>query len=179
MLVLIGFFYVKKYYGEVEYIKSNINNETYLVRRLPDSRQAADLLANLSNDCAALIKHLVAKYPDNEDVHRLYANFSPKDISEGSPESGYTSYSVNKSTIVLCLRQKDKQNTFADRNVIRYVLYHELAHLMTASVGHTKEFWDNFKFILKEAVEIDVYKKIDYAADPMPYCGIKVTSSVI
>jgi predicted metal-dependent hydrolase len=179
VLIIIVVFYIKKYYGEVEYVKSSVNGETYLVRKLPNKHKAADMLAQLSEDCKTLIKHLVAKYPDNEDVLRLYGNFGHKDMSEGSPESGYTSYSVNKDTIVLCLRQKENPAEFADTNVIRYVLYHELGHLMTASIGHTKEFWDNFKFILKEAVEIGVYQKIDYAKQPMPYCGIKVTSSVI
>ena len=176
ILVLIVFFYIKKYYGEVEYV--TYKGKTFLVRKLPDSQKAAEYLYSMGEDCSTLIKHLLAKYPDNEDVHRLYSNYSPKDMSEGTAESGYTSYSLNKSTIVLCLRQKENNN-FADRNVVRYVLYHELAHLMTSNVGHTKEFWENFKFILREAVEIGVYEKIDFNNNPMPYCGIKITSSVI
>jgi len=179
VLVVILYFYVKKYYGEVEQVKSEKDNKKYLVRKLPDSKKAAEILATLCADSTKLIKHMMAKYPDNEAVKRLYDNFSPDDISEGSPDSGYTSYSINKTSIVLCLRQKDEKNTFADMNVIRYVLYHELAHLMTESVGHTKEFWDNFKFLLGEAVEIGVYTKIDYATNPMQYCGIRVSSSVI
>ena len=179
VLIVIIYFYVKKYYGEVEHVQSNLDNKKYLVRKLPDSKQAAEMLAALCADSTKLIKHMMAKYPDNEPVKRLYNNFSPDDVSEGSPDSGYTSYSVNKTSIVLCLRQKDEKNTFADMNVIRYVLYHELAHLMTESVGHTKEFWDNFKFLLNEAVAIGVYKKVDYAAQPMQYCGIQVSSSII
>ena len=50
---------------------------------------------------------------------------------------------------------------------------------MTESIGHTKEFWDNFKFLLEEAIDVGVYEKIDFNANPQPYCGIKVTSSVI
>lgn len=176
MLVLILFFYIKKYYGEVETV--TVHGKTFLVRKLPDSKQAAEFLYQLSDDCSKLVKHMLAKYPDSEDVHRLYANYSPKDMSEGSPESGYTSYSLNKSTIVLCLRQKE-DNKFANKNVVRYVLYHELAHLMTESIGHTKEFWDNFKLLLREAIDIGVYEKIDFNTNPMPYCGIKITSSVI
>ncbi len=179
VLAVIVYFYLKKYYGEVEYVVSKIDGKRYLVRKLPDSQKAADLLAELCANSATLIKHLVAKYPDNSSAQRLYTNFDSNDISEGSPESGYTSYSINKSSIILCLRQKDVKNTFADKNVIRYVLYHELAHLMTESIGHTKEFWDNFKFLLEEAIEIGVYEKIDFNANPQPYCGIKVTSSVI
>ncbi len=179
VLIVIIYFYIKKYYGEVENKESVVDHKSYLVRKLPDSQKAADILAALSTDSTKLINHMMAKYPDNKNVQRLYKNFSADDISEGSPESGYTSYSINKTSIVLCLRQKDDKNTFADMNVIRYVLFHELSHLMTESVGHTKEFWDNFKFLLTEAVAIGVYTKVDYSAHPSDYCGIKVTSSVI
>ena len=34
-----------------------------------------------------------------------------------------------------------------------FVALHELSHVMTVSVGHTQEFWENFKFLLKEAVD--------------------------
>jgi hypothetical protein len=86
---------------------------------------------------------------------------------------------VNKGEkIVLCLRQKNT-NELVAKNVILYVTIHELAHLMTSEVGHTKTFWNNFKFILQEAVDIGIYNKTDYSKEPAKYCGIKITSSVI
>jgi hypothetical protein len=60
-----------------------------------------------------------------------------------------------------------------------YPALHELGHIMTSEIGHTKMFWDNFKFILKEAIEIGIYKKIDFQENPTPYCGITIKSSVI
>ena len=179
ILIIIVIFYIKKYYGEVEYVKSKMDNRYYLVRKLGDKQQSADLLAEINKDCVTLIKHLMKTYPDNPDVKRLFNNYNPDSISEGSADSGYTSYSVNKGEkIILCLRQKE-DNAFVNKNVIMYVTIHELAHLMTNEIGHTKKFWDNFKFILQEAVDIGLYNKVDYNKSPVKYCGIKITSSII
>lgn len=179
ILVVIVLFYFKKHYGEIEYVKSKVDQRQYIVRKLDDKQQAADMLGDIVKACIKLIDHLVKKYPDNKDVMRLKKNFNPENVSEGSPDSGYTSYSVNKGEkIILCIRQKDTDE-FVDMNAVLYVTIHELAHLMTSELGHTQMFWDNFKFILQEAVDIGIYKKVDYSKSPVPYCGIKITSSVI
>lgn len=180
VVVIILFLYIKSYYAEVVYVKSNIDGRNYLVRKLPDRQKAADMLADINEDLLKLVKHLVAKYPDNDEVKRLFKNFNPNNVSEGSAQSGYTSYSVNKGErIILCIRQKDATDSFVEKNVVMYVAIHELSHLATESIGHDKAFWDNFRFILKEAVDIGIYEKKDFAKNPTPYCGIKITSSVI
>jgi len=179
-IIVILFIYLKNYYAEVSYVKSSVDGKDYLVRKLGDREQAADLLASVSADLQKLVKHLVAKYPDKSIIKRLYENFNPDNISEGSPQSGYTSYSVNKGErIILCVRQKDGNDSFVDKNTIMYVAVHELAHLATESIGHDQSFWNNFKFILQEAVDIGIYTKVDYSKSPAPYCGIKVTTSII
>lgn len=178
--LVILFSYVYKYYSEVTYVKSKVDNKSYLVRQLNDKEKAVDLLAEISKDLQIIVNHLVAKYPQNDDVKRLFKNFNPENISEGDPSSGYTSYSVNKGeSIILCIRQDDKNKSFVEKNTILYVAIHELGHLMSKTIGHNKEFWDNFKFILNEAVNIGIYKKVDYKNNPSPYCGIKLTNSII
>jgi predicted metal-dependent hydrolase len=180
IVVVILFLYIKNYYAEVTYVKSTTDGRNYLVRKLPDRQQAADMLASINKDLHKLVKHLAAKYPDKDTVKRLFENFNPNNISEGSAQSGYTSYSVNKGErIILCIRQKDSQDTFVDKNVVMYVAIHELAHLATESIGHDQSFWNNFKFIIKEAIDIGIYKKVDFVNKPTAYCGIKITSSVI
>lgn len=150
------------------------------MRRLPDMYQAADYLAKINKSLSLVVNHLNAKYSDKKEVKRLYDNFNPSNVSEGSPNSGYTSYSVNKGErIVLCIRQKNASQTFADFNVVMYVALHEMAHLMTSTVGHDTAFWDNFKFLLQEAIDIGVYKQQDYQKNPAPYCGIEITNSVV
>ena len=58
-----------------------------------------------------------------------------------------------------------------------FVAIHELAHVITKSIGHTDEFWDNMKFLLKKSVKINIYKKHDYKNNPIPYCGTEITDS--
>ena len=58
-----------------------------------------------------------------------------------------------------------------------FVTLHELAHIMTKSIGHTKEYWDNFKDLLSEAVKINIYKPVDYSKDPIKYSGEEITDS--
>jgi hypothetical protein len=174
----ITLMYFKKHYDEVEYVRSSTDGRRYLVRKMPDASEAANVLANLNAAMMKLVQHMMAKFGHRDDVQQLYKNFDPDAVSEGGMEHGYTSYSVNKGEkIVMCIRQKD--GSFVPLNVLMYVATHELAHIMTHEVGHTDMFWDNFKFLLSEAVSIGVYKKQDFGKQPQPYCGIQITSSVI
>ena len=179
IMVAILLLYVRQYYGEVVYERSNVDGRKYLVRKLADRKEAADLLAKVNEDLTALVRHMVARFgTEDAAVHQLYQNYDPDALSEGGTEVGYTSYSVNKGEkIVLCLRQKD--NTLVDQNTIMYVAVHELGHLMTDEVGHTPKFWSNFKWLLKEAIDLGIYERVDYSADPHMYCGIEITSSVV
>ena len=40
----------------------------------------------------------------------------------------------------------EDENKLIDENTLMFVALHELAHIATESIGHTKEFWANFKF---------------------------------
>jgi predicted metal-dependent hydrolase len=55
-----------------------------------------------------------------------------------------------------------------------FVAIHEMAHITTVSIGHNKEFWDNFKFMLENATELGIYDPVDYAKKPQEYCGMKI-----
>lgn len=167
---------VQNHFSEVEYVKSSVDNRNYLVCKLPQKQQAADFLADINATLMKLIRHMIAKYSTPE-VLQLYKNYNPDNVSEGSHISGFTSYTIGKSKLVLCIRQKD--NSFVDKNTIMYVAIHELAHMMTFETGHTPSFWSNFKFLLEEAIKLGVYKKINFNNSPQDYCGIKITSSII
>lgn len=170
--------YIQQQYGEVEFVKSQVDDREYLVRNLKNKQEAADFIARLNAKMQTLVKHMIAKFPDHADVQQLYRNYNPDALSEGSAESGYTSYSVNKGEkIILCIRQLDK--SFADTNVVMYVAIHELGHLMTPEIGHTDLFWKNFKWLLDEAIQLKLYVKVDYKNNPSSYCGISITSSVV
>eukprot|EP00798_Chlamydomonas_sp_ICE-L_P000752 gene752-biopygen496 len=136
--------YLRGFYSEVVFVSSDVDGREYLMRRLPDRQNAANLMARINSNLNKLVQHLVAKYPKNPVVRQLYDNYNPDALSEGGAELGYTSYSVNKGEkIVLCLRQRDHE--LVEENILMYVAIHELGHLATDEVGHTPKFWSNFK----------------------------------
>ena len=50
---------------------------------------------------------------------------------------------------------------------------------MSESIGHTPEFWSNFKFLLQKSIEYKLYKYIDYRKFPTPYCGLNINNNVL
>ena len=158
---------------DVKYETAALDGRRYLVLTKPDSKDAANVLASVRRDLESLVDHAAAEFPDDESLARLKAKFDPNAISEGSPGSGYTSYTVDKGArIVLCIRQAD--HTFVPKNVIMYVAIHELAHIMSTSVGHTEEFWTKFERLLDIARVHGSYKDQDFKKAPQPYCGIHI-----
>ena len=175
---LLGYTHYEHLTNEVTYVKSEVDDNEYLVRNLEDKQKAANMLALLRTKLEKICKAMKNKYPDDKDVARMNERFNPDNITETGKNNQYTSYSVNKGEkVVFCIRQKDDAESIVDENTLTFVAIHELAHIMTVSVGHTKEFWDNFKKLLQEAVELKIYIKEDYNNNPKEYCGIKVSDS--
>lgn len=176
-LSLCSYMYVEGLNNEVTYVKSSIDNKEYLVRNVDDKQKAADLLSQMSININKLLDYLKEKY-ESEPVKRLLNKYDPTNITESSSSSKYTSYSVNKGEkIVLCIRSRDENAKLIDLNTLMFVSLHELAHIMTISIGHTDEFWTNFKFLLTKSIELNIYKEIDYSKYPQKYCGITITDS--
>jgi hypothetical protein len=174
---------IKKLFGLGQYplvsIKSKVDNKEYLVRDMPDKQEAADLMASIRIKMSNLKVHLESKYPDKPQVKQLIINFeaNPNRFYESTPESDLTSYSVNKGESVhLCLRQREDTNeSLVDENVIMFVSLHEMSHMITKTIGHGQDFWNNFAWILKEAETIGIYKSYDFKAQPVKYCGMSIT----
>jgi hypothetical protein len=178
IIIFFGIYYVYNYYineGLIK-VKSKIDNEEYTVQIKEDAAEAADLIATIKGKLNTLMEHLEKTYGDKDErVIMLNQNYRPNRLSEGVDTPGYTSYSVNKGEkIVLCLRNKDK---LVDLNTMMFVVLHEFAHLATQSIGHTEEFWTNFKWILEESTNIGIYVKHDFKNNNVDYCGIKITST--
>lgn len=178
-VILVSIYmYYSTTFEEVTIVVSNVDKKEYLVQNKRDKLKAANLLAEMSNKLIKLVDYLVQKYPDNEDIERLHARFDANNITESSYKNKYTSYSVNKGEkIVFCLRSRDKQQKLIDINTLMFVALHEITHIMTKSIGHTEEFWRNFKFILQESVELGIYKRDEYSKNPKKYCGIMINHS--
>ena len=175
---LLGYTHLEHLSNEVIYVKSSVDNNEYLVRNLHNKDEAANILAKLRMKLEKICEVMKKKYPTDESVTRMNERFNADNITESGKNNQYTSYSVNKGEkIVFCIRQKDEHESLVDENTLSFVSIHELAHIMTKSVGHTPEFWDNFKRLLKEAIEHKLYEKEDYNSNPREYCGIKVSDS--
>lgn len=172
--------YKEGFSNAVTYVTADHDHRSYLVRNLPDKDQAANLLSVIRGRLIKLVKYLKNKYPKERRVQRMASNFNSDQISESTPDSQYTSYSVNKGEkIVFCIRQRDEKNELVDLNTMMFVAIHEMAHLMTLSIGHTKEFWDNMQFILNEAMnkDLDLYSYQPFHESPVPYCGTMISDT--
>lgn len=178
VLVLSFFLHYESKYSELTYVVSTIDNRQYLVRNREDKLEAANLLATVRKNLDAIVEYLKNNNNNDEKVQRLVKKYRPEKISESMPNTNYTSYSVNKGEkIVFCIRSKKGDQKLVSQNTIMFVAIHELAHVMTKSIGHTQEFWDNMRFLLKKAIRLNIYKKHDYKEKPVPYCGTEITDS--
>lgn len=179
LLLVVGYLVYDTYWNrETEMVRATEDGRMYLVRSLPDKEDAANLLAKIRARLDQTVAHFAKTEPSDPRTKRLLANYDPTKLMEGNEDVKYTSYSINKGEkIVFCMRSRDGKNTLVDLNTMMFVALHELGHLITVSIGHTDEFWDNFKWILEGAVNIGVYQDRDYKTSPQPYCGIKITDS--
>ena len=181
--ITIFYVYLENKAVDVTYVKKG--GREYLVRNLDDKEQAAKLLSDICSRLTKLVEHLHNDLDSKnyaidkkKGIKRMKKNWKPNNVVESSPGNKYTSYSINKGEkIVFCLRSKTEEQILVDLNTMMFVAIHELAHLMSESVGHTKEFWDNMKFLLKKGVEIDVYTKQDFNKLPTEYCGTMITDT--
>jgi len=180
IVTIIGAYYIYNYYANYGLIsvKSNIDNNDYIVQIKDDSLEAANLIARIREKLIILMEHLKKSYgKEDKRVKLLIKNFRSDRLKEGVSTPGYTSYSVNKGEqIILCLRNNDK---LVDINTLFFVVLHEFAHLATESIGHTEEFWDNFRWILEESINIGLYIKQEFKIKNVEYCGMTITSSPI
>ena len=185
-IIIISILLYNIYYHDVPYqedmvqVKSTIDNNEYTVKDSVTKQEAADQLAKIRHKLLKLIKYLQTHYPEDERVHRVIKKFNYNNISEHFPSSNsnLTSYSINKGDkMVFCLRQHDTNKSMVDENTLMFVSLHELAHVMTISVGHEKEFWDNFKFLLKNAIKTGLYQYHPYHIKTQRYCGTEITDT--
>ena len=157
--IFVGFILVvclKIYYeSDVFNLKCVIaskDGNRYCVREREKIADAANLLAEATKKCKDLVSYMEKTHKNDDRVTKLVEGFNPKAISETLPTSELTAYSENKGEkIAFCLNTTKGGDTLIDINTLTFVAIHELAHIMTLSVGHKQEFWHNFKFLLENA----------------------------
>lgn len=179
-----------------------LDNKKYRVLPMDDKKQAAELLKYIDDNILILIKHINEKYTDIElealpiskrnvlkkIKKRLNETYSSSSLKENYPSKPKidVSYNLNKGeSIALCLRDYSNEG-FHNKNDIIFVALHELSHSLNCdekafncgdSYGHDNAFWYIFKILLSEAIEINIYKDVNYNTNPINYCSMKITYS--
>lgn len=183
MVGFILFVCYKLYYDsdmfQLTCVVSTVDGDKYCVRERDNMLPAVDLLAKTSEKMKKLVSFVNKEDPKDERVKRLVRKFNANKIVETLPTSEYTAYSENKGRkIAFCLnKEKEDNNHLIEENTLMFVAIHEMAHIMTVSIGHTTEFWENFKYLLKYAVDCKVYDPIDYSKENTDYCGMTISDN--
>ena len=183
VIIIFVLFVCLKIYNEsdaynLKCIISDVDGERYCVRERNKMESAANLLAEVTKKMKDLVVYCGKKFPDDEKIQRLVQKFNPTKISETLPTSEYTAYSENKGEkLAFCLNKEKDGSQLIDINTLTFVAIHELSHIMTVSEGHKQEFWQNFKFLLEQAKEANIYNPVNYKKNPEPYCGMDISDN--
>ena len=160
---------------------SNIDNEKYLVRDLTDKKQASDMLAKIKNNIIVLTDYLtnnIDKYPEYKEYINILNKRTKRLNIEENEDNATTSYLNDKKELIICLRSK-RNDEIHDLNLVMYVVLHEMAHMACPEYGHTQLFKKIFAFLTNRAMEINLYKKINFEQKNTEYCGIFLTNSIV
>ena len=181
-IVLIAIICIRVYQSsdafQLKCVVSDVDGNKYCVRERTKLMMAAYLLAQCTANMKKLVKHMETTFPNQDNVLRLVEGFDPQQVYETLPTSEFTAYSENKGEkLAFCLNTTKDGGKLIDSNTLMFIALHEMAHIMTESIGHKDEFWQNFKFLLQNAAEIKIYKPVDYKNKPKQYCGIEINDN--
>lgn len=187
---IILVWYDNKYYDidETEVIKSSFDGLNYKVHlKHNNAEDAAKTMSELNHRAIELMRFLRDKYfiPENANAfpsrkkatERLLDLYNFNNLTENSPKNSEddTSYTIDKGKILaLCIRHKDSMKLIDDINTLTFVLFHELSHIAIKDINHPQRFWRAFKFILEDATEANLIENVNYAINPVMYCGMKI-----
>lgn len=94
---------------------------------------------------------------NNEEKFTGYLEpLNDKDIlKQISIHKGNKSYTINKTKIYLCLF--DENGQYYNKNMLIYVLLHEISHCICNEIGHTEKFYQIFDELLTYATNKNIY----------------------
>lgn len=134
---------------------------------------------HIENSKEKIVSNAFSTYVKGRELTQaLLSKFNSKSLQENEPNSiDKTSYTTNKGEVIsLCLREKlSGKNEFHDLDVLKFVLIHELSHIVTPELQHTVVFWTNFRFLLDFCNKNEIYTVKDYSKDNVNYCGLMIT----
>lgn len=195
LVILITYFIWKIYLNdESVHVHSTFDNNEYIIRGGKNKEQfelleSANTLAIINSKVLKLIEHLSTKYSNdsrrNYWIKFLKDKYRPSILSEAANDKRYTTFTIDKQDMHICLRTRDEQQNLYDINILMYVILHELAHVCNYTrnnvpiEGHGREFKDKFSLLVKEGMEIGIYKYENYHSSPREYCGMIINTQII
>lgn len=199
-IIILGLFlvvyliYMIYTYSEIKYVKSDLDGKTYMIRRGHNHtetffKESANTLATINQRMEILIDYLEHNYSSdpskNYFIKKLRENYNQYMISEAEVDTRYTTYTVDKQNMHICLRTRDTAEKVYEINILMYVVLHESAHLANYSpdgypiTGHGSEFKMVFRFLVEQSIKLGIYKYVDYVNTPQQYCGILVSTNIM
>jgi hypothetical protein len=181
-IAFVLFFCLRIYYESdafnLKCIIASKDGNRYCVREREKLELAANLLASVTQKMKNMVEYMKKTHPEDPRTIRLVEGFNPKKISETLPTSELTAFSENKGEkLAFCLNTTKQGDKLIDINTLTFVALHELSHIMTESIGHKQEFWQNFKYLLENAKTAGIYDPIDYKKNPQQYCGMTINDN--
>lgn len=188
LIIIIIYFRRKNQTIEKMSLVEAFDKKKYLVRDLNTKYESANLLAKLMNNLKLLISTLKQRSDSTNDtelrkyksfIETIYNKIDNVKVRENEGSNSLTSYSVNKGEeLVFCIRSKSN-NQIHDINELMYVAVHEISHIGCPETGHTRLFAKINLFLLQRAVQMGLYHYRDYALNPVEYCGMILTTSIL
>jgi len=184
-IIVLGFAMYKIRRSNLTVIENQDNGMKLMVVNDKNKRNSADLLSQIIIKMFKLRNTLIKdkdKYPEmKEYIELLGKNFNDErtKIYENDPTSDLTSFSVNKGEeVAFCLKSK-KSGELHKENLLIYVAIHEMAHMGCPEIGHGELFKKVFRFLTLRAIDMNLYEKEDYNSNPVEYCGMILSSSIV
>lgn len=177
-------------YFKTEEIQSDIDGQYYkVVSKYNNKKQASNLISEINLFTLEVInklEYIYIHHPNKNTTDyekgriittKLLNNYNPRALTENDPTSpDKTSFTRGKGELIsLCIREKKTgKNLFHDKQIVKFVQLHEIAHVVTISYSHTHEFWTNFRFILEFCEKYGIYVSDNYKKNNVIYCGLLV-----
>lgn len=194
-IILVVYFIWKIFiYQESIYVRSTFDNNEYIIRGGKNKSEdelleSANTLAVINSKITKLIEHLEGKYYNDPSknywIGHLKRRYKPSILSEAAVDSRYTTFTIDKQDMHVCLRTRDDHEQLYDVNLLIYVILHELAHVCNYTKdnqpieGHGPEFKQKFSLLVKEAIDIGIYKYENYTSSPREYCGMIINTQIV
>lgn len=153
----------------------NINKHKKALMLTNDSNKKK-IMTHLLDDIESIVNYCVQhNYPSTSAAQQLWRNWTTVMLHETTFKD-HVAYVVDKNKeFKLCIT--DTKGDIENTNTMRFVVLHELSHMMSYSYGHNDEFQRNFIALLRIATHLGLYEPEYFSQKPVTYCGTNVTIS--